>query len=45
MGEYSGDESERGTCFNSLPVAREAGAYEEVGQPDERGCSYVIALI
>ena len=45
MGEYFGDESEKGTCFNSLPVADEVSAYEEVGQPDERGCSYVVTLI
>ena len=45
MGEYLEDESERGTCFNSLPIADEASAYKEVGQPDERGCSYVVTLI
>ena len=45
MGEYFGGESERGTCFTSLPAADEASAYEEVGQPDERGCSYTVTLI
>ena len=45
IGEYLGDELERGTCFISLPVAGEASTYEEVGQPDKRGCSYVITFI
>lgn len=45
MGEYFGDDSESGTCFSSLPVAGEASVYEEVVEPDERGCSYVITLI
>ena len=45
MSELFVDESERGTCFNSLHLVSEASANEEVGQPDERGCCYLIRFI